>query len=121
MGNSEALLQIFLHCSQRILLFTVLAMFSRILSLNEASTESIFFWGARQTGKSTLLKQLFPDAHYYDLLLSDEYSRLRFRPALLREECEMLEEGELVIIDEVQKIPALLDEVHWLITERNLR
>ena len=96
-------------------------MFSRILSLNEASTESIFFWGARQTGKSTLLKQLFPDAHYYDLLLSDEYSRLRFRPALLREECEMLDEGELVIIDEVQKIPALLDEVHWLITEHNLR
>lgn len=96
-------------------------MFSRILSLNEASTESIFFWGARQTGKSTLLKQLFPDAHYYDLLLSDEYSRLRFRPALLREECEMLDEGELVIIDEVQKIPALLDEVHWLMTERNLR
>lgn len=99
----------------------VLAMLSRILSLNEASTESIFFWGARQTGKSTLLKQLFPDAHYYDLLLSDEYARLRFRPALLREECEMLNEGELVIIDEVQKIPALLDEVHWLITERNLR
>lgn len=96
-------------------------MFSRILSLTEASTESIFFWGARQTGKSTLLKQLFPDAHYYDLLLSDEYSRLRFRPALLREECEMLDEGELVIIDEVQKIPALLDEVHWLMTERNLR
>lgn len=96
-------------------------MFSRILSLNEASTESIFFWGARQTGKSTLLKQLFPAAHYYDLLLSDEYSRLRFRPALLREECEMLDEGELVIIDEVQKIPALLDEVHWLMTERNLR
>lgn len=96
-------------------------MLSRILSLNEASTESIFFWGARQTGKSTLLKQLFPDAHYYDLLLSDEYARLRFRPALLREECEMLNEGELVIIDEVQKIPALLDEVHWLITERNLR
>lgn len=96
-------------------------MFSRILSLNEASTESIFLWGARQTGKSTLLKQLFPEAHYYDLLLSDEYSRLRFRSALLREECEMLEEGELVIIDEVQKIPALLDEVHWLITERNLR
>lgn len=107
--------------SLSILLFTVLAMFSRILSLNEASTESIFFWGARQTGKSTLLKQLFPDAHYYDLLLSDEYSRLRFRPALLREECEMLDEGELVIIDEVQKIPALLDEVHWLMTERNLR
>ena len=96
-------------------------MFSRILSLIEASTESIFFWGARQTGKSTLLKQLFPAAHYYDLLLSDEYSRLRFRPALLREECEMLDEGELVIIDEVQKIPALLDEVHWLMTERNLR
>lgn len=78
-------------------------------------------WGARQTGKSTLLRTLFPNAPYYDLLKSEEYSRLNIRPSALREECEMLDEGELVIIDEVQKIPALLDEVHWLMSVRNLR
>lgn len=94
---------------------------NRIPLLKEASEESIFLWGARQTGKSTLLKTLFPNAPYYDLLKSDEYTRLSMRPSLLREECEMLDEGELVIIDEVQKIPALLDEVHWLMSARNLR
>lgn len=94
---------------------------NRIPLLEEAGEESIFLWGARQTGKSTLLKKLFPDAPYYDLLKSDEYTRLSIRPSLLREECEMLDEGELVIIDEVQKIPALLDEVHWLMSVRNLR
>ncbi|MDE5711308.1 DUF4143 domain-containing protein [Bacteroides sp.] len=94
---------------------------NRIPLLEEAGEESIFLWGARQTGKSTLLKKLFPDASYYDLLKSDEYTRLSIRPSLLREECEMLDEGELVIIDEVQKIPALLDEVHWLMSVRNLR
>ena len=45
----------------------------------------------------------------------------QLRPALLREECELLDEGELVIIDEVQKVPALLDEVHWLMENRGLR
>lgn len=94
---------------------------NRIPLLEEAREESVFLWGARQTGKSTLLKKLFPDAPYYDLLKSDEYTRLSMRPSLLREECDMLDEGELVIIDEVQKIPALLDEVHWLMSARNLR
>jgi len=94
---------------------------SRIPLLEEAHEESIFLWGARQTGKSTLLKTLFPNAPYYDLLKSDEYTRLNIRPSLLREECEMLDEGELVIIDEVQRIPALLDEVHGLMSRRNLR
>jgi predicted AAA+ superfamily ATPase len=45
----------------------------------------------------------------------------QLRPALLREECMLLDEGELVIIDEVQKVPALLDEVHWLMENRGLR
>lgn len=94
---------------------------NRIPLLEAVGEDSIFLWGARQSGKSTLLKTLFPNAPYYDLLKSDEYSRLSMRPSLLREECEMLDEGELVIIDEVQKIPALLDEVHWLMSARNLR
>ncbi|MBP5420659.1 MAG: ATP-binding protein [Bacteroidales bacterium] len=94
---------------------------NRALRIDETLEDSIFLWGARQTGKSTLLKMQFPNASYYDLLKSDEYLRLSGRPALLREECEMLREGDVVIIDEVQKLPVLLDEVHWLIENKGLR
>jgi predicted AAA+ superfamily ATPase len=96
-------------------------MLSRKISLQDVETESIFLWGARQTGKSTLLKMQFPKQRTIDLLKSDEFERYNRRPALLREELSLLAEGELVIIDEIQKIPAILDEVHWLMSNRNLR
>lgn len=96
-------------------------MYNRILKLEEALEESLFLWGARQTGKSTLLETLFPQARYYDLLKSDEFERLFRNPSLLREELDKANASDLVIIDEVQKIPQLLDEVHWLITKRNIR
>ena len=96
-------------------------MLERILKLEEAKEDSLFLWGSRQTGKSTLLKMLFPDAHVYDLLKSDVRMALQLRPSQLREECELLDDGELIIIDEVQKVPALLDEVHWLIENKNQR
>ncbi len=96
-------------------------MLERILKLEEIKDDSLFLWGSRQTGKSTLLKMLFPEAPIYDLLKSDVRMALQMRPALLREECELLDDGELVIIDEVQKVPALLDEVHWLIENKGLR
>lgn len=96
-------------------------MLERILRLKEIEEDSLFLWGTRQTGKSTLLKALFPQARLYDLLKTDVRMAFQLRPALLREECEMLDEGELVIIDEVQKVPALLDEVHWLIENCGLR
>ena len=89
--------------------------------MEDAKNESIFFFGARQTGKTTLLKQLFPEARYYDLLKSEEYERLARQPQLLREELVDCPEGELVIIDEIQKLPHLLDEVHWLMVNCNLR
>ena len=95
-------------------------MLSRLLSLKDIADDSIFLWGPRQTGKSTLLRQLFPDAPYYDLLKSDVFAKYKLRPSQLREECIMLDEGSIVIIDEVQKIPALLDEVHWLIVNRGI-
>lgn len=95
-------------------------MYDRILSLADIREDSMFLWGPRQTGKSTLLATLFPDATYYDLLKSDVYKKYKLQPSLLREECMMLDEGEIVIIDEVQKIPELLDEVHWLITNKGL-
>lgn len=96
-------------------------MLERILKLDEAKDESLFLWGSRQTGKSTLLKMLFPDARVYDLLKSDVRMALQLRPSQLREECELLDDGELIIIDEVQKVPALLDEVHWLIENKKQR
>jgi predicted AAA+ superfamily ATPase len=101
-------------------------MYKRIINLLLSETETCFLWGPRQTGKSTLLKTLFPDARVYDLLLSNEYHRLLTNPGLIREEClaenEATEKKKLpVIIDEVQKIPALLDEVHWLIENAGMR
>lgn len=95
-------------------------MLDRILKLDEVKDDSLFLWGSRQTGKSTLLKALFPHAHLYDLLQTDVRTAFQLRPAQLREECQLLDEGELVIIDEVQKVPGLLDEVHWLIENRGL-
>jgi len=98
----------------------------RLLKLDASSQTSCFLWGPRQTGKSTLLKDLFSEAKYYDLLLSEVYSRLLSSPSLIRQECEALGlTGETqtlpIIIDEVQKLPFLLDEVHWLIENRGLR
>ena len=96
-------------------------MYIRILTLEETAEDSLFLWGARQTGKSTLLKTLFPDARRYDLLKSEEFERLFRNPELLREELQDADPNRLVIIDEVQKIPRLLDEVHWLMSNRNIR
>ncbi|MCD8288971.1 MAG: DUF4143 domain-containing protein [Prevotella sp.] len=96
-------------------------MIERLLKLEDAASESVFLWGARQTGKSTLLAALFPDAIYYDLLKSDVYGRLMSKPALLREELMLQDQSRIVIIDEVQKLPALLDEVHWLMTHTEFR
>ena len=96
-------------------------MISRKINLQGSENESIFLWGARQTGKSTVLRVLYPDSRYIDLLKSDEFERYNRRPSLLREELSLLPENELIIIDEIQKIPALLDEVHWLMSNKNLR
>lgn len=93
----------------------------RYQKILDATTDSVFLWGARQVGKSTLLQRLFPESRIYDLLKSDEYARLSRRPQLLREELDHLGYETLVIIDEIQKIPQLLDEVHWLIVNRNIR
>ena len=95
-------------------------MLTRIQKLLEIKEDSMFLWGPRQTGKSTLLKQLFPDAPYYDLLKSEVYTLYKMKPSRLRDECMMMDEGEVVIIDEVQKIPELLDEVHWLMVNRGI-
>jgi predicted AAA+ superfamily ATPase len=90
-------------------------MYHRKQIFTDSQNESLFLWGARQTGKSTLLKELFPDALWFDLLLSDVYERLLRNPSLLRETIDA-GQYEVIIIDEIQRIPELLNEVHWIIT-----
>lgn len=93
-------------------------MFDRILQMDLPHGQSTFLWGARQTGKSSYLKTHFAASVYYDLLDTHELVRLTKAPQLLREEILALGPEDLsrpIIIDEIQKVPELLNEVHWLI------
>ena len=96
-------------------------MIERFLTAEALGEDNTFLFGARQTGKTTLLLQLFPDARFYDLLESNTFERLQRNPSLLRQDLEMCEEGTLVIIDEVQSLPILLNEVQWLIVRKGIR
>jgi predicted AAA+ superfamily ATPase len=93
----------------------------RALDLVSAlGSRSLFLFGPRQTGKSTLAAHVLPgDVPWYTLLDSDTYLTLSQRPARLREEIDP--ECALVVIDEIQKLPSLLDEVHLLIEQRGTR
>ena len=96
-------------------------MINRIYQLNKELEDSIFLFGARQTGKSTALRQQFPREIYIDLLNSEVRNRLERRPSLLYEMLKDKAEGTIVIIDEIPEVPTLLNEVHRLISEKNLR
>jgi predicted AAA+ superfamily ATPase len=92
-----------------------------------ATTRSFFLFGMRGTGKSTLLSQRFSgqDVVWIDLLLAEDELKYRRNPDLLKDELEVLLKAghrpELIVIDEVQKLPAILDVVHWLIEHRKLK
>jgi uncharacterized protein len=94
--------------------------FVRYLDLKN-DKKSVFLLGPRQTGKSFLLKQLFPNAEYYNLLHTDVFRKLSFRPELLRHELLGYKGHLPVIIDEIQKLPILLDEVQALIDEKKFQ
>src|SRR5262249_16178085 len=96
-------------------------MFKRALSLPSPGTATFFLWGPRQTGKTTLLQATYPDALWIDLLKADEFRRYLQNPELLRSELAANESVRQVVIDEVQKVPPLLDEVHWLHERRKIR
>lgn len=90
----------------------------RYLKLKVPRGQSVFLWGARNSGKSTYLHRHFPDSVYYDLLQTDVYLRFLKEPFRLREEVLQLSSEALkkpIVIDEIQKVPLLLNEVHWLI------
>ncbi|MFU8780612.1 MAG: ATP-binding protein [Kiritimatiellia bacterium] len=83
--------------------------------------ETFFLWGPRQSGKTTLLKARLPDAFRIDLLRTDERMRYARNPSLLRETVRPRPVSQWIVIDEIQKVPELLDEVHYLMQEDQRR
>lgn len=95
----------------------------RILDVSLPSGQSAFLWGPRKTGKTMYLRTMFPDSIVYDFLKTDLFLDFSRNPALLRERLLAKDERILrypVILDEVQKVPQILDEVHWLIENKGL-
>lgn len=95
-------------------------MYKRLFDIENKLDEGMFLFGARQTGKSTLLKERFKGEIYYDLLNPRVRKAFKLNPNSLWEALQDKPSGTLVIIDEIQKVPELLDVVHSLMVERGL-
>ena len=96
-------------------------MITRIINL-PFKRNSVFLFGPRQVGKSTLVRHLLAEEEHIeiDLLKGDAFFKYKSNPSRLRTECEFLakeREQFYVFIDEIQKCPELLDEVHHLIEQ----
>jgi len=90
----------------------------RLLELNLPRGKSAFLWGPRKVGKTYWISHTLSGAEIIDLLKTDTLAEYISRPALLRERYQ--NHKGLIVIDEVQKIPPILDEVHWLIENKGL-
>ncbi len=92
----------------------------RILPIKkELERKSLLLLGPRQTGKSTLIRHQVRADHVYNLLHADVFQRLSARPSLIRE--SLTPKTKLFVIDEIQKLPSLMDEVHSMIEEHRIR
>jgi predicted AAA+ superfamily ATPase len=94
------------------------AEFNRILA---PPKQSFFLMGPRGSGKSTWLRSTYGDAHVIDLLSEETYQNLLAYPALFADQLRAVKSGSWVVIDEIQRLPQLLNEVHRLIEEKRLR
>jgi uncharacterized protein len=96
----------------------------RALTMELPARQSAFLWGPRKTGKSSYLKKRFPNSILYDFLRTELFIELSKNPALLRQQL-LAQEGHFldlpIILDEVQKVPQILDEVHALIEDKGLQ
>ncbi len=90
----------------------------RLLNIRKSISNSFFLWGPRQVGKTFFLKHSFPNALYIDLLSSKQLVKYKQNPSILGDELEKVDPKTLIIIDEVQKVPELLDEIHRLIESK---
>jgi predicted AAA+ superfamily ATPase len=89
-------------------------MFTRAFRVPD---QSFFLFGHRGTGKSTWLRQVLPDALWFDLLRTHTLLDLSRQPQSFRQEIEARPRSAWVVVDEVQRLPTLLNEVHALIAE----
>ena len=89
-------------------------MYTRRLTL---PARSFFLFGPRGTGKTTWLRQMLPKALWFDLLRTQTFLDLSQRPDVFRQQVEAMRRGSWIVVDEVQRAPALLHEVHALISE----
>jgi len=96
----------------------MLAMYARELTLPD---RSFFLFGPRGTGKTTWLRTVLPDAHWVNLLVDRVLVRLVRDPERFAQEVEALPAGSWVVVDEVQKLPALLNEVQDLLVKHRQR
>lgn len=90
----------------------------RLFNLNLPRGKSAFLWGPRKVGKTYWISHSLKNVEIIDLLKTDVLADYISRPALLRERYQ--NHKGLIVIDEVQKVPSILDEVQWLIENRNL-
>ena len=90
-------------------------MLKRVL---KAPKQTFFLLGPRGSGKTTWLRATFSDAHVIDLLSEETYQRLLASPGQFADELRAVPAGRWVIVDEVQRLPSLLNEVHRFIEER---
>lgn len=88
----------------------------RLFELRLPKGRSAFLWGPRKAGKSYWIKNTLRAETVIDLLKTDVFAEYASRPSLLRERYGS--HRGLIVIDEIQKVPALLDEVHWLIENK---
>ncbi len=95
-------------------------MFSRVFAINPKSKKSFFLLGPRGTGKTYWVQHHFPQAFYLDLLNTSLYHTLLANPSRL-ESLIPIDFKDWIVIDEVQKIPELLNEVHRLIEKKHYR
>lgn len=93
----------------------MLAMLSRALRLPD---RSFFLFGPRGTGKTTWLRHCLPNALWFDLLRTHSVLALSRDPQSFRQQVEATPKGSWVVVDEIQRLPSLLNEVHALVAER---
>lgn len=92
--------------------------YKRLLS---AQKHTFFLLGMRGVGKSTWAKQTFPEAHYINLLLESRYQQYLQNPAIFEAELHALKPKSWIVIDEIQRLPQLLNVVHNSIEEKRMK
>lgn len=92
--------------------------FKRLLNIQLPPRKSAFLWGPRKVGKSYWIKHHLPDAIVIDFLKTNIFADYASRPALLRE--RYAGTSQMIVIDEIQMVPDILNEVHWMIENTDI-